>query len=54
MAGCTRTHAAADGCYSIIQLAQVFHDLETGARLNFVLDSVAIYDSHQRHPAIVL
>jgi hypothetical protein len=44
-------HAAADRGHAVIELAQVLHDLESGLGLDFVLDSVAIHDTQERHAA---
>jgi hypothetical protein len=46
MAGCTGAHAAANRGDSVIKLTQIFHDLKTGSRLDFVLNPTPIHDSH--------
>src|SRR5258708_36255907 len=47
--GGARAHAAADGRDAVVELAQILHHLDSGLRLDLVLDSVAIHDPHQRH-----
>src|SRR5579884_2846862 len=47
--GRARAHAAAYSGDAVIELAQGLHDLQTGLGIDFMLDSVAIDDTQERH-----
>src|SRR5215475_3170358 len=49
MTGGAGAHATADRGDAVIELAQILHHLQSGPRFDFVLDSVAIHDSQERH-----
>src|SRR6185437_11241470 len=49
VAGRTGAHAAADRRDAVVQLPQVFHDLETGLCLDLMLLTVAIDHAQQSH-----
>jgi len=54
VAGGAGAHPPADRRHAIFELAQRFHDLQSGAGLHFMLDTVTVNHLQQRHSLALL